>query len=350
MPCDRPTRFGGRSSIGFATDRAARTRIRSCKLGNFRDDADNFGGLGAFGNLGSLENECDARPHHRADRTQKDRDVGYAAQRPGGRSAQSSAHIKTAPGKRPRAPTTYRWSRPSEPTPKSAHHEGRTWMSPTPSVVDFVGGSRSSVAHAGMGARRQMRRHARQLADRVDAAEATSFGAWFCASSSSQSSSPRTSSSIWLSSPYCPPSHKRWRFRNSAVANRHALHSDYYSTMRKTATPLNEWWIAGALAVIAASTVSARATRNDPCDRRARSTRAEISPTREKPCGTRVFGMRADPHRVCANRCAPIGSGLAMTRRRRARRILRPQKNFRSGPPASRAGRKIPIERAESRH
>jgi len=74
-------------------------------------------------------------------------------------------------------------------------------LSPTPSVVDFVGGSRSSVAHAGMGARRQMRRHARQLADRVDAAEATSSCAWFCAWSSSQSSSPRTSSSIWLSSP-----------------------------------------------------------------------------------------------------------------------------------------------------
>src|SRR5229473_4575876 len=36
-------------------------------------------------------------------------------------------------------------------------------MSPTPSVVDFVGGSRSSVAHADLGARRQMRRHARQL-------------------------------------------------------------------------------------------------------------------------------------------------------------------------------------------
>ena len=111
-------------------------------------------------------------------------------------------------------------------------------------------------------------------ADRVDAAEATSSCAWLCAWSSSQSSSPRTSSSIWLSSPYCPPSHKRWRFRNSAVANRHALHSDYYSTMRKTATPLNEWWIAGALAVIAAPAVRALATRNDPSDRCARSTRA----------------------------------------------------------------------------
>jgi len=83
--------------------------------------------------------------------------------------------------------------------------EGRTQMSPTLSIVGFVGGSRSSAAHAGLGARRQMRRHARQLADRVDAAEATSSCAWFCAWSSSQSSSPRTSSSIWLSSPYCPP-------------------------------------------------------------------------------------------------------------------------------------------------
>ena len=81
-------------------------------------------------------------------------------------------------------------------------------------------------------------------ADRVDAAEATSpFCAWFCAWSSSQSSSPRTSSSIWLSSPYCPPSHRDGDLRNSAVANRHALHSDYYSTMRKTATPLNESWM-----------------------------------------------------------------------------------------------------------
>jgi hypothetical protein len=36
----------------------------------------------------------------------------------------------------------------------------------------------------------------------------------------------------------------RWRYRNSAVANRHALHSDYYSTTQKTANPLNEWWTA----------------------------------------------------------------------------------------------------------
>jgi hypothetical protein len=32
----------------------------------------------------------------------------------------------------------------------------------------------------------------------------------------------------------------RWRCSNSAVANRRALHFDYYSTIKKTATPLNE--------------------------------------------------------------------------------------------------------------
>ena len=187
-------------------------------------------------------------------------------------------------------------------------------------------------------------------ADRVDAAEATSFCAWLCAWSSSQSSSPRTSSSIWLSSPYCPPSHKRWRFRNSAVANRHALHSDYYSTMRKTATPLNESWMAGMVAVIAVRTVPALATCSDRSGRCARSTRAEISSADEKPCGTRVFDMCASSHRVCPNGCAPIRSDLAMTWRRRGRTILRPQKNFRSRPPASRAGRKIPLKRSESPH
>jgi len=37
----------------------------------------------------------------------------------------------------------------------------------------------------------------------------------------------------------CPPSHDMWRCRNSAVANRRALHPDYTSTTKKTLTPLN---------------------------------------------------------------------------------------------------------------
>jgi hypothetical protein len=94
--------------------------------------------------------------------------------------------------------------------PGTTPREGRTQMSPTLFVVDFVGGSRSSVTHAGMEpADRCDATRGNLQADRVDAAEATSpFCEWFCASSSSQSSSPRTSSSIWLSSPYCPPSHR----------------------------------------------------------------------------------------------------------------------------------------------
>src|SRR6185312_8331370 len=39
----------------------------------------------------------------------------------------------------------------------------------------------------------------------------------------------------------CPPSHEiHGGCRISAAANRPALHSDYYSTIEKTATPLNE--------------------------------------------------------------------------------------------------------------
>ncbi len=136
-------------------------------------------------------------------------------------------------------------------------------------------------------------------ADRVDAAKTTSFCASFCASSSSQSFSPRTSSSIWLSSPYCPPSHRDGDLRNSAVANRHALHSDYYSTTEKTATPLNEWWTARTSAILAVRTVSELDTRNDPLRSCARITRPEISSAHENPCGTRISRMRADVHPMC---------------------------------------------------
>jgi hypothetical protein len=37
----------------------------------------------------------------------------------------------------------------------------------------------------------------------------------------------------------CPPSHDMWRCRNSAAANRRALHSAYTSATEKTLTPLN---------------------------------------------------------------------------------------------------------------
>ena len=40
-------------------------RVRSCKLGNPRHDADNPECVGALGNTGSLEIECDERADHR---------------------------------------------------------------------------------------------------------------------------------------------------------------------------------------------------------------------------------------------------------------------------------------------
>src|SRR5262245_41363903 len=42
------------------------------------------------------------------------------------------------------------------------------------------------------------------------------------------------------SSHCCPPSHGSWRVCTARIGNRHALHSIYYSTAKKTALPLNE--------------------------------------------------------------------------------------------------------------
>ena len=154
-------------------------------------------------------------------------------------------------------------------------------LSPTPSVVDFVGGSRSSVAHADL-----------EPADRCDATRGNLPIAW----TRRRLLLPARGFALGLLRSLlrrglrlrfgslrhnCPPSHKRWRFRNSAVANRHALHSDYYSTMRKTATPLNKLWTAEAAAAIAvrASPRSPRATML-PADVRAARARKFHRPTK----------------------------------------------------------------------
>ncbi len=204
--------------------------------------------LVAFGNSGSLENECDEQARHRAEPFgghRKHRRCSVGAQRPNARPDLIERLHKNRPRQGAEGaddialePTM---SRP--PNPHTMKAELRCRRRP-PSSTLSAGPAAALRMLTWEPADRCDATRDSLYADRVDAAEATSFCAWFCASSSSQSSSPRTSSSIWLFSPYCPPSHKRWRFRNSAVANRHALHSDYYSTMRKTATPLNEWWIA----------------------------------------------------------------------------------------------------------
>ena len=56
-----------------------------------------------------------------------------------------------------------------------------------------------------------------------------------------RSSSRPVSSSPLPSSPYCPPSHERWRAsQQCTVANRLALHSDYYNATKKASTLLRK--------------------------------------------------------------------------------------------------------------
>ena len=55
------------------------------------------------------------------------------------------------------------------------------------------------------------------------------------------SSSPLSSPSL-PSSPYCPPSHDEMAITEQCSRESNALRSDYYSTTKKTANPLNEWW------------------------------------------------------------------------------------------------------------
>ena len=116
--------------------------------------------------------------------------------------------------------------------------------------------------------------------------------------------------------------------RNSAVANRHAPAPDYYSTMIKTATPLNESWMARAGAVAAPRTGRARAACIAPPRACARRTRTETSSTFKKPCGTAVSGTQCNSHQVCSNCCVPTREQVATTRRCPFRTIPRPQKNF----------------------
>ena len=73
------------------------------------------------------------------------------------------------------------------------------------------------------------------------------------------------------------------KFRNGAVANRHALHSDYYSTTKKTATPLNEWWTTAPL-----PTPSGRACLRSADARRA----AARSPASKHATASRIQEIR----------------------------------------------------------
>src|SRR5262249_37305639 len=213
------------------------------------------------------------------------------------------------------------------------------WISPTPSVVDFVGGARRSRAPADLAA-----------ADRCDATRGISrAGAW-------------TRRRLLLPARFALGLLRsllrrglRLRsfrhtallairdgdLRNSAVANRHALHSDYYSTMRKTATPLNESWTGQSAALVAVPTAPTRATHGEGCAQRAIDASAQISSIRENRCAAMVFDTCTALRRARGSDRASRYRHPAGTCRRRPRRIFRPQKNFRSEPPETRVGRKF---------
>src|SRR5262249_50412995 len=114
------------------------------------------------------------------------------------------------------------------------------WISPTPSVVDFVGGSRRSVAHADLEPpprSRPTRGNSRAGAwRRRRLLLPARFALGLLRSLLRRGLRLRSFRHTALLAI------RDGDLRNSAVANRHALHSDYYSTMRKTATPLNESW------------------------------------------------------------------------------------------------------------
>jgi hypothetical protein len=69
-----------------------------------------------------------------------------------------------------------------------------------------------------------------------------SNGSRLTASSPYALSSSPLSSPSWPSSPYCPPSHDEMAISEQCNRESSALRSDYYSTTKKTANPLNEWW------------------------------------------------------------------------------------------------------------
>src|SRR6266536_2146814 len=140
-----------------------------------------------------------------------------------------------------------------------------------------------------MGARRQMRRHARQLCKPI---------AW-------------TRRRLLLSARRFALRLLRSLFRRglrlrfgslrhtALLAIEMAIFGTVQSRIDMHCTPLNEWWTARTSAILAVRTVSELDTRNDPLRSCARITRPEISSAHENPCGTRISRMRADVHPMC---------------------------------------------------
>jgi hypothetical protein len=124
------------------------------------------------------------------------------------RSARQSESVKGEPRfrRRPRR-------RPLSANPWQERWACRPWSSPTCATVRLASGTPNA-----------------------------SNGSRLTASSPYALSSSPPSSPSWPSSPYCPPSHDEMAISEQCNRESSALRSDYYSTTKKTANPLNEWW------------------------------------------------------------------------------------------------------------
>src|SRR5205814_4423614 len=123
----------------------------------------------------------------------------------------------------------------------------------------------------------------------------------------------------------------RWRYRNSAVANRHALHSDYYSTTKKAASLLNERWTTSA-PVRRLRTPRIDRRRKLPRDRARTSVRMHLFEPRKENRIARGFSQFLD---LCilsldARRRRPLGWHPTAPRAARSPRRAHEQKFWKS--------------------
>jgi hypothetical protein len=128
----------------------------------------------------------------------------------------------------------------------------------------------------------------------------------------------------------------RWRYRNSAVANRHALRSDYYSTTKKTANPLNEWWTTTQPRDAPSALRFAHPRVRNANDVSTRAPQSRFSPHKRNACAT---GISATLRQMRGDRAQLLA--IVAARPRRGDDPLRgvprgAQKNF---PPAGPIGR-----------
>jgi hypothetical protein len=158
-----------------------------------------------------------------------------------------------------------------------------------------------------------------------------SNGSRLTASSPYALSSSPLSSPSWPSSPYCPPSHDEMAISEQCNRESSALRSDYYSTTKKTANPLNEWWTTMERRAARSACRIVRPRVPSACDGVCRASRSQFCPYQRNPDGTGVSSMvtRVCRQSLCARPCRRHRG--AMTPRSAARPAVRRAKKFSTG-------------------